>query len=46
MTIKQIKKNNPDWIYIKTIIKYDGKYACFKDFSITNDDEYIEILIN
>ena len=46
MTIEQIKKNNPDWIYIKTIVRSDGEYACFKDFSITDNNEYIEILIN
>ena len=46
MTIEQIKKNNPDWIYIKTITKYDCEYACFKDFSNKTSDEYIEIKIN
>ena len=46
MTIEQIKKNNPDWIYIKTIIKNSNKYACFKDFSNKTSDEYIEIKIN
>lgn len=46
MTIKQIKKNNPDWIYIKTVTKYDCEYACFKDFSTKTSNEYIEIKIN
>ena len=46
MTIEQIKKNNPDWIYIKTITKNGDEYACFKDFSIKTLDEYIEIKIN
>lgn len=46
MTIEEIKKKNPDWIYIKTITKSDGIYACFKDFSTKTLDEYIEIKIN
>ena len=46
MTIEQIKKNNPDWIYIKTITKNGDEYACFKDFSNKTSDEYIEIKIN
>lgn len=35
MTIEEIKKKNPDWIYIKTFNKNGETFAHFKNFNKT-----------